>query len=381
MSLRVYFGCPSLGPCALVLTAIVLTTLAGCQKTDPIVTYRVPTKVPEQLLPGKDRMLAAIAPHESKAWFFKVTGPEDAIASIEDEFQSFVTSVTFNDGNPDLSELPDGWRRAGEKPFRYASIDVNVLGEGDSAGKQLDISISNLTKQENWDSYVAMNVNRWRGQLGLKDSDDKWAGGKPIDIAASNGESVWVDIVGDPSQASGSMSGRSMAPPFAGGQMKNAPFAGGATAAPSSRPSTASQPKSKLKFDTPDGWRKGKMSMMRLAAFNVGPEDAEAVVTVMPAGGDLRPNIARWIGQIREGNVPDEVVDKALDDAKEITVSDIDAKRYVLTGENPDEGEAIDATIVPMKNGQSMFIKMTGPAATVADQNDAMVKFLESLKF
>jgi hypothetical protein len=381
MSLRVYLRCSPLGPSALVLTALILTTLGGCQKTDPIVTYRVPTKVPEQLLPGKDRMLAAIAPHESKAWFFKVTGPEDAIASIEDEFQTFVKNVAFKDGNPDLSALPRGWRRAGEKPFRYASIDVNVQGEGNLAGKQLDISISNLTKQENWDSYVAMNVNRWRGQLGLKNSDEKWAGAEPIDIASADGESVWVDIVGDPSQSSRSMAGGFASEGFASGRPMAAPFAGGAAAPPASQASNATQRKSKLKFDTPDGWRKGKMSMMRLAAFNVGPEDAEAVVTVMPAGGDLRPNIARWIGQIRQGNVPDEVVDKALADAEKVTVSDIDAKRYVLTGENPDEGEAIDATIVPLENGQSMFIKMTGPAATVSAQNDAMVKFLKSLKF
>ncbi|MGB7347719.1 MAG: hypothetical protein WBD20_26080 [Pirellulaceae bacterium] len=329
-------------------------------------TYTVPTKVPEQLLPGKDRMLAAMVPYQDQAWYFKVTGPEEAIEIVEDEFKSFVTNVKFKNGNPDLTQLPDGWRRGGEKPFRFASIDVTV------PGKQLDISISKLTKQDDWDAYVAMNVNRWRGQLGLGSSEDKWAGGKPLTVASAEGESVWVDILGDPEKATNSMS-----PPFAGG----APFASSEPMPPARQPPPAAEKDTGMKFDKPDGWRQGKKGGMRLEAFNVGPEDSEAIVTVMQAGGDLRANVARWIGQIRPAPVADEVVDKAMTDVQKIKVAGRDAQRFVLTGEKADEGEAIDATIVPLDGGFSMFIKMTGPASTVADQNDAMLEFLESLNF
>ncbi|WP_419189655.1 hypothetical protein [Stieleria marina] len=337
-------------------------------------TYSVPTKVPEQLLPGKDRMLAAMVPKDDQVWFFKVTGPEESIATIDKAFETFVKSIEFSAGKPDLAELPDGWRRGGEKPFRYASIDVMV------PGKQLDISISKLSKQDDWDKYVAMNVNRWRGQLGLESSEDKWAGGDSIDVASADGQSVWVDMLGDPSKAS-----NSMAPPFArgpmSGSMAGGPMSGGPPSTSPAKETAAPKADSRLKFDTPEGWRDGKKSMMRLAAFNVGPEDTEAVITVMQAGGDLRANVARWIGQIRQGQVPDDVVDQAMADAQEVKVAGRDAKRYVLTGEKADEGDAIDATIVPLEGGFSMFVKMTGPAATVSDQNDAMVEFLESLKF
>ena len=134
-----------------------------------------------------------------------------------------------------------------------------------------------------------------------------------------------------------------------------------------------------LKFDRPADWRDGRMSMMRMAAFNVGPEDTQAEVTVITAGGDLRGNVARWIGQVRDGTPPDDVVDKAMETAEELTVSGIKAKRYVLLPEDGSTGNAIDATIVPQDSGMSLFIKMTGPVETVKTQHDALTAFIESI--
>jgi hypothetical protein len=119
---------------------------------------------------------------------------------------------------------------------------------------------------------------------------------------------------------------------------------------------------------------------MRLAAFDVGPEDSPAELTVIPAGGDLRGNVARWLGQVRQGNVPEEVVDQALSDAKTVDVDGRPAQRFLLTGDDAATGTAIDATIVPMDGGMSVFVKMTGPAKTVTEQSDAIASFLQSLK-
>ena len=376
MSHRVLSRCFALTTACL---ALILPISIGCNQTDPIVTYQVPTKVPDQLLPGKDRMLAAMMPQGDQVWFFKVKGPEDAVEMVESEFRSFVENIKFKAGKPDLTVLPEGWRRGGEKQFRFASIDATVQGKGMETGKQLDISVSSLSKQDDWDAYVAMNVNRWRDQLGLESSDDKWAGGDPMEIATADGESVWFDQLGDPAKANSSKS-----PPFASG----GPFASGTMAnqVPATQvPKTSTAPKaeSRVKYDTPDGWRPGKMSMMRLAAFYVGPKDegSRAEVTVMQAGGDLRANVARWIGQIRTDKVPDTDVDQALEDAITVEVAGRESKRYILTGNDSDTGNAIDATIVPLEGGFSMFIKMTGPASTVKDQGESMAKFLETLQF
>lgn len=363
---------------------IFLAGVIGCGNEAPIVTYKISTKVPDQLKPGKERMLVAILPLGEKVWFFKVSaGPEKAVGTIESQFRDFVKTVKFESGSPVLTELPEGWRRGGEKRMRFASIDVTT------PGKQLDISISNLSRPpssggstaDDWDKYVLLNVNRWRGQLGLEPSQDKWAGGEPIELASSDGQGVWLDIVGE-----SAASNRSMGAPMAqsGGPFSGAgPFSGNAN--PHNASANSDPPKKpfnpRLKFDRPDGWRDGRMSSMRWAAFNVGPKKTQAEVTVMPAGGELRGNVQRWIGQVIGEKPEDAVVDEALKDAIKLQVSGRDAQRFVLTSDDTNKETAIDATIVPMEGGMNMFIKMTGPAATIKEQRDALGEFIESLDF
>ncbi len=517
----------------LVLLACCMAGFAGCERLDPVVTYTVPTKIPAKLVPGKDRMLAAMLPKGNEIWFFKVTGPEGAVDSIAAEFRSFVERIEFEEGSPKLNDLPTGWRRGGEKPLRYATLDV------ETPDKQLGISVSSLPlREDTWDEQVQDNVNRWRGQLGLPKSDAKWAGGEAITVQTADPNAVWVDIVGEtgvtnsmsppfanripPSSASGTLPSQSASPSansaadermlaamvpkgsdvwffkvkgakgvvaslsktfrefVEGVQFENgAPVLdnlpptwvrGGArrfryatldVATPAGKldisvsklvrqqdkpwaeqvdmnvnrwrgqmglpPSTekwaGGQPLSvatadegsvwvdlagdagtvktptldlpmtgqtesgnkaeAVTYERPKGWRDGRMSSMRLAAFNVGPEDKSAEITVIPAGGDLRGNVARWLGQVRSGTVADEVVDQALDNAQDVTVAGKPGKRFLLEAEKDAEPRmAIDATIVPLggDGASSLFIKMTGPAETVENQVDAITLFLKSLK-
>lgn len=356
-----------------VLCALV-ASMVGCDNVDPIVTYRVPTEIPAELQAGQDRMLAAMVPSGDQVWFFKVTGPESAVASIESGFRDFVQGIMFDGGSPVLDDLPAGWKRGGEKPMRFASIDV------DTPGKQLDISVSNLARQDDYDGFVAMNVNRWRGQLSLAESTDKWAQGKAMEVAAADGPAVWVDLVGSGGGGSPMMAPGS--PPFAGTGSPPTPPPG--PVPPTSTAASTDQPDPRLSFDTPDGWRPGRMSTMRMAAFDVGPEDAPAEITVIPAGGDLRGNVARWIGQVRGDVPPDEVVDAAMAAATDVDVDGRPGKRFFLAGEeaakDDDNATAIDATIVPIDGGMSLFIKMTGPNNVVADEADRIATFLASLK-
>lgn len=351
--------------------------VVGCGQQAPVETYTIPTKVPEQLLAGKERMLAAMFAHGDLVWFYKVSGPEAAIDEIDSDFRKYVEAIEFRDDVPDLSSLPEGWHRGASRAMRFATIHI------DTPTKQLDVSISQLPRQGDWDEQVKMNVNRWRGQLGLTASDEKWAEAESLQVAAAEQESVWVDLLGDPSGSSPAMA------PFHGGvaggpgSLDGASPGGAATT--SQRPtgpataSASSDPR--LKYDRPDGWRDGQTSSMRLAAFAAGPEDASAEMTVIPAGGDLRGNVARWLGQIRGGEVPDEVVDQALADAQPLEVDGRPAQRFFLTGGDGPAASAIDATVIPLDNGMSLFVKMTGPLDTVSQQADAIASFLESLEF
>lgn len=407
-------------------------SLPGCSEEAPIVTYQIPTTVPAALATEDTRMVAAILPQSDQAWFFKLMGRQSAVDSAAEEFRRFVEDIEFEDGTPVIGTLPTDWKRSGDRPMRFASIDINTPTE------QLDLSISQLSRSDEWDELVSKNVNRWRGQVGLDPTTEKWAGAEQLDWQPANvsdspdvvlAAAIWVDVTGRPSESESGM--------MAGGMMANAPFAAAAAgdgempadphaglpratqeaiaakteslknarptsdaASPSELASAdppnqdADEPDSKLKFDRPDGWRDGKMSSMRLAAFSVGPEDAPAEVTIINAGGNLRNNIARWMGQIRESTVPDEDVDAAFDNAEKLDIDGREAQRFVLLPPSSDSGSdtdadaseasdatAIDGTVVPLTDDFAMFIKMTGPVETVRGQSDQMKSFLESLRF
>ena len=391
------------GGCGVVVTL----ALVGCQPAPaPVVQYEIPTAVPAVLQSEGDRMLAAMVPVGANVWFYKVMGPAGAVGQLADRFESFVQSVEYAEGEPDLSALPEGWRRGGKKPFRFATIDVpaEVVAGGDEVngdeGNSLDISVSKLSRQEDYDSMVAMNVNRWRGQLGLPPSSEALAGAKEIQIEAADGPAMWVDLVGQsgggqpPMMAGGGplrqlTDGDQMRPAAAKRAIKEvAQEEGASQEVAASGKTTKAEP---VTFDTPEGWRPGRTSSMRLAAFKVGPEDSAAEITVIPAGGDLRSNVARWIGQIRGDTPPEEVVDGAMAAGESLSVDGRPGQRFYLAGQFGEEsgedsgekssgGTVIDAAVIDLGDGYSLFVKMTGPDATVSAERDRIGAFLDSMK-
>ena len=143
----------------------------------------------------------------------------------------------------------------------------------------------------------------------------------------------------------------------------------------------ASNDDPRLEYVRPSTWRDGKASSMRLASFNVGPDDAVAEMTVIVAGGDLRGNVKRWLGQVIQGEAPDELVDQSIAESIQIQVDGREAQRFLLRSDAEQVDMCIDATIVPLGDQQSVFIKMTGPSQTVEAQGDKIRDFLESLRF
>jgi hypothetical protein len=303
--------------------------------------------------------------------------------------RDFAREVSFPPGGlPDLSSLPPTWRKAEDKPMRFATVMIPA------PGRELELSISQLPKSDDWDDLVAMNINRWRGQMKLDDSEDRWAGAEPLereDVAEET--AVWIDLRGTMGPGPPPMSqlaGGPFSSGASGGQLPpghpeipsgGAAAAGGSSTAADTQTAEDDENPAGLKYEAPPQWRKGKMSMMRLAAFEIGPEDRSAELTIIAAGGDLRGNVDRWIGQVRGESPASEVVDTALADAEKLTVSGRDAQRFYLTDgkESSADAQAIDATIVPMEGGMSLFIKATGPAETLQEQRSAIGQFLESL--
>src|SRR4051812_5741083 len=79
--------------------ALVLLTLAGCQRDDEVRHYTAPraeAPPPEEAKgPGRQRLLGAVFDRGEQKWFVKLTGPEAAVAEHEKEFDGFINSFRF----------------------------------------------------------------------------------------------------------------------------------------------------------------------------------------------------------------------------------------------------------------------------------------------
>jgi hypothetical protein len=133
------------------------------------------------------------------------------------------------------------------------------------------------------------------------------------------------------------------------------------------------------KWTVPADWKAGRTSNVRRGSFVVsGPEgqSADIAVTVFPGdvGGPLA-NLNRWRGQI---GLEPLAAEKAPGTQTKLTVDGIESRLDDMV--NPAEGKAMIVVTVP-KDGSSWFFKMTGDAAVVAAQRDALIKFVESVKF
>lgn len=358
-------------PLPILVGLLSVWAFAGCDRPEEIRTYEVPRRMPAVLKPSDDRMLAAMVPRGDSTWFFKVSGPERAVAAISDDLKRMVESLEFerseSDPTPILDPLPEGWVQRRDKPMRFATIEIPA------EPRFLDLSVSRLSRQPDWDEEVLINVNRWRGQIGLEPSRERWAGAEPVDVAAADEQAVWVDLVGKMSTDATSMSPPGSAGPLAGA-------APGPARQANSTPPTAPRSGPNLQLERPPGWRPGRSGGMRLAAFEVGPESSPTEITVITAGGDLRGNVQRWLGQVRSGDVPESVLDEAMSAAEVVDVDGRRAERFILTADPPESGDAIDATVVPLEGGTSLFIKMTGPYDIVSQESAAMREFLASIR-
>ena len=156
--------------------------------------------------PAKERILGAIVPvggQDGGWWFFKLKGPAEAVAAQRADFDRFIASVRFTDDakKPFAWTLPEGWKEQPADPKLPGGIATLAI-EG-KVPLQLTVSRAGGT--------LLMNVNRWRGQVGLGPVSpvelDKVAEYRTV----AGRTFVCVDLAGPGGD------GKSMIPPFAKG--------------------------------------------------------------------------------------------------------------------------------------------------------------------
>ncbi len=204
---------------------LALAVPLGCERNEPIEHYTVAKPLPIEAPAGvqtpvvgepKDRTLAAIVPLGSQAWFFKLTGPKDAVAAKTEDFATFLKSVHFSDeGKPEWT-LPEGWSQQAGSDIRYATL--LIPGEADVPGKPLELTVITLPKAQADDAnYTLININRWRGQLQMPLISKEQLAEQTTQVELAGATATMVDLLG-------TASGKSMGGPFSGG---GGPFSSG----------------------------------------------------------------------------------------------------------------------------------------------------------
>ena len=135
-----------------------------------------------------------------------------------------------------------------------------------------------------------------------------------------------------------------------------------------------------LTWTLPEGWRELPPRPMRLASFAVG--DAECYIAVLAGdGGGIAANINRWRRQMGL----DPLDDAAIQALPTLTVLGGPAAFVAMEGTYRDmNGNTLEQAgvlgVVRDLDGRTLFIRMTGPAATVRAHQAEFRAFCESLR-
>ena len=169
-----------------------------------------------------------------------------------------------------------------------------------------------------------------------------------------------------------------------------------ATAIPNQQSNTTQSAAGDLRFRAPDGWTTEKASSaMRVAQYKLpkadgDTEDASLVLYYFGAnqGGTPQANIDRWIGQIQQ---PDGSDSKSKAKTDSLTVNGLKVTTVDVTGTytaemapgsgtfHKDENYRLRAAVIETPKG-NYFVKLAGPAKTIARWDQAYNDYLKSFE-
>jgi len=150
-----------------------------------------------------------------------------------------------------------------------------------------------------------------------------------------------------------------------------------------------------LSFTAPRDWKTvATTSAMRVAQYMLpgaeGAEGAELVIYYFGgSGGTVEANIARWLGQMQQpdGRPSSAVAKRETRTVNGLRITLVDVSGTYVAEVRPGSGQRHDspnfrlrAAVVETPKGP-YFIKLTGPATTVAAHEQAFDQFLSSAKW
>lgn len=363
------------------LGLVALSLFAGCEAREEIVTYSVPkewvrdelsppTKQPAETPAAIDgRILGAILPDRQTFWFFKLSGPDAAVAGQVEAVKKFLASVELaSDDRAEPSwRLPEGWKQSNGGAMRFATISIPA------EGRTLELAVSSLPlpAEKTTDAFLLENINRWRNQVQLAPVDASQLAAQSEFLEMAGRQATLINVAGKLSSGGmGGMPGSRAAP------RRESPPAASTGARKSSNSGAAS-----LRFDLPEGWREIDNDSFSMKAFVIsGGDGAQAKVTISPlagTGGDLSANVNRWRGQV---GLPPLSADEVAAALKPIEVDGESGQYVAIIGEGGADARAVLGVILP-RGDTTWFIKLLGPSETATREQARFEAFARSLRF
>ncbi|MEO5914059.1 MAG: hypothetical protein ABIS50_07490 [Luteolibacter sp.] len=252
---------------------------------------------------------------------------------------------------------------------------------------------------------LAANINRWRGQMGLKPLADKEVSGQPLKIAGSDAEILLFNLTSESSadDADGILAGvlplksETWYFKFTGpvGVLKKSGGifmeflqtvrkGGGGASASTANPAPASSSAKKIHVTPPAGWTPSEGSSMRAASFSIaGPDGTSADVSVVPLPGDsgsVLSNVNRWRSQVQLAPLDSED-DPALGKKSEIPAGEIFISHMVSAEPVINGKKAAIGSAILKRPGMTWFFKITGDASLVETNLEKFDTFVRSATF
>ena len=335
------------------------------------------------------------------------SAPKDPPAPQVVSAPQLASDVPESDGAAPVTwTLPAGWRQVpGAAQMRYATIQVSA------SEPKAELTVVPLPADA---QAVLPNVQRWAGQLHLQQVADADLSKYVTETQVSGEQASIIDMTG--SAQTGNPPTRLLAAiiphddrtwfftlkaaePIVAAQRSNfeqfihsVQFPSAAAAPPQSsvavgqsegaRVSTESQAATGqtyrlAKWKAPVGWQEQPGSnAMRVTSFRVGSGDQQAEVIVSKIQedqtGSMLDNINRWRGQV--GLEPVATANNA--GFGRATIGNQPGLLINFAG--PQKQLTVAVTV---QGGDAWFVKLIGPPAVVAQQQDAFKQFLASMQF
>ena len=337
------------------LTALLLcVTASSCSPPEGIRTYTVETV--------SNRVSAPVSPHASgSAWFFKLQGPPDAVLAQSTAFEELVSSVRFSSDGQPAWDLPEGWTTGPGGGMRFATVTIG------GTEPPLEVAVSSLTAADPaGDAYLRMNVERWRGQVGLPGySGADWQkearqSGELQEITSGDGPAYLVKLTGTAAEKPSAMLAAIIPRP-------------GEIASPRSLSGAGPTDDVPLTYTAPSEWQATPLAQFQMLRFTVADGSQNVEISVSAVGGGLEMNLARWRDQV---GLPDVSPAELAAAMQPIEIDGVPGQYVEFAGEK----ETIVGAIVP-RGRMSLFFKLRGHKELAARETARFREFLKSVRF